>query len=220
MKVQNRSSQKLFGWLVVLAAILFAGVASAQDNKLIVSTGNPDGQLGALSRRPSPGKLETETADDFILTETTVISSATVVGLIPLETPLANISNVEVEIYHVFPTDSANSPSGNVPSRMNSPADVEIDTATRNGGPGTLRFATTLLNANFLVLNTVVNGINKKPDNITHGEGQRSGEEVEIAITFTTPIVLPAGHYFFRPEVQVTGGDFLYLSAPRPIVSP
>ncbi|MGH8628145.1 MAG: hypothetical protein ACREYC_23725 [Gammaproteobacteria bacterium] len=32
------------------------------------------------------------------------------------------------------------------------------------------------------------------------------------------PIVLPAGHYFFRPEVGVTGGDFLYLSAPKPIV--
>ena len=218
--MQNRSSQKFFGWPVLLAAILFAGVASAQDNKLIVNTGNPDGQLGALSRRPSPGKLETETADDFFLTETTVISSATIVGLIPLEAPLADITDVEVEIYHVFPTDSVNPPSGNVPSRMNSPADVEIDKATRDGGPGTLRFATTLLNANFLVLNTVVNGINKKPENVTHGEEQRSGEEVEIAITFTTPIVLPAGHYFFRPEVRVTGGDFLYLSAPRPIVSP
>ena len=116
--MQDHGSQKLFRWLIVLAAILFAGVASAQDNKLIVNTGNPDGQLGALSRRPSPGKLETETADDFILTETTVISSATIVGLIPLETPLADITNVEVEIYHVFPTDSANPPSGNVPSRV------------------------------------------------------------------------------------------------------
>ena len=184
------------------------------------TTGNADGQLGALSRRPSPGKLETEAADDFILTETTVVSSATIAGLIPLGTPLANITNVEVEIYHIFPQDSANPPSGNVPSRMNSPADVEIDTATRDRGPGTLRFSTSLLNANFPVLNTVVNGINKKPLNTTHGEGPATGEEVEIAITFTTPIVLPAGHYFFRPEVLVTGGDFLYLSAPRPIVSP
>jgi hypothetical protein len=133
---------------------------------------------------------------------------------------LANITNVEVEIYHIFPQDSANPPSGNVPSRMNSPADVEIDTATRDKGPGTLRFSTSLLNANFSVLNTVVNGINKKPLNTTHGEGPATGEEVEITITFTTPIVLPAGHYFFRPEVLVTGGDFLYLSAPRPIVSP
>ena len=36
--------------------------------------------------------------------------------------------------------------------------------------------------------------------------------EFEIDITFTNPILLPAGHYFFRPEVLVTGGDFLYLS--------
>ena len=68
--------------------------------------------------------------------------------------------------------------------------------------------------------NTVVNGINPTPVNVTHGEGPASGEEVEITITFTPPIVLPADHYFFRPEVLVTGGDFLYLSAPKPIVAP
>jgi hypothetical protein len=42
---------------------------------------------------------------------------------------------------------------------------------------------------------------------------------VEIDITFTPPLFLPAGHYFFRPEVQVSGGNFLFLSAPRPITS-
>ena len=40
-------------------------------------------------------------------------------------------------------------------------------------------------------------------------------------VTFTTPFTLPADHYFFVPQVQVTtGGDFLWLSAPRPIVAP
>src|SRR5712672_1771134 len=52
------------------------------------------------------------------------------------------------------------------------------------------------------------------------GEWTKTGEEVAITISFTTPIILPAGHYFFRPEVLVTDGDFLYLSAPRPIVPP
>jgi hypothetical protein len=85
---------------------------------------------------------------------------------------------------------------------------------------GSLRFSTTLLNGNFSVLTTVVNGINKKPLSTTHGEGPETGDEVEIAITFTKPIVLPAGHYFFRPEVLVNGADFLYLSAPKPIVAP
>jgi hypothetical protein len=182
----------------------------------------PDFKLGALSRRPSGGKLETETADDFVLNQTTV-TGATITGLISPATPLANITDVEVELYHVFPKDSANPDplAGSVPSRANSPSDVEIDTATRDGSLGTLRFAVRLLNDNSSVPNKVVDGINKKPNSTTHGEGSATGEEVEIGITFTNPILLSAGHYFFRPEVLVTGGgDFLFLSAPRPIVSP
>ncbi len=31
---------------------------------------------------------------------------------------------------------------------------------------------------------------------------------------------MPAGHYFFRPEVLLTSGDFLYLSAPKVIPAP
>src|SRR5215467_6608007 len=200
--------------------MVLSGAASAQDTKFFVSTGNTDGKLGALSRRPSSEKKETETADDFDLRQTTVISGATITGVLVPATPLANIVNVEVEIYHVFPLDSV-TPSGNVPSRVNSPSDVEIASATRDAIQGTLRFATTLLDPDFLVKNTVVNGINKKPFNTTHGEGPATGVKVEIAITFTNPILLPVGHYFFRPEVLVTaGGDFLFLSAPKPIVSP
>jgi hypothetical protein len=78
-----------------------------------------------------------------------------------------------------------------------------------------------VLNAGFSLDNTVVNGINKLPNTVTtNGEGPATGEEVEVTITFTSPIVLPQGHYFLRPEVLVTGGDFLYVSAPRPILSP
>lgn len=184
------------------------------------STGNADGRLGALSRPASAGKIETETADDFFLQETTAITRATITGLIPAGTPLENITDVEVELYHIFPLDSTNPPSGNVPSRVNSPADVEIASATRDGNQRTLAFSASLLNASFTVANSVVNGINQLPNTATMGEGPRSGEEVEITINFTTPIILPAGHYFFRPEVLVTTGDFLYLSAPRPIVPP
>jgi hypothetical protein len=192
------------------------------------STGSPDGRLGALSQPPNSGPLETETADDFILTETTSITEATIVGLIPAGTSLANLRSVEVEIYHVFSKDSdVSRTSGpptfstpSVPTRVNSPSDVEIDTATRDGSQGTLIFRASLLSPSFSVLNTVVNGINKAPNNVTHGEGPASGEPVQITISFTPPILLPADHYFFRPEVLVTGGSFLYLSAPRPIVPP
>jgi len=184
------------------------------------TAGNPDGRLGALSRRASPGKLETETADDFILQQTTVITQAKIIGLVPVGTSLENIKEVEIEVYHVFPLDSA-PPSGNVPSRTNSPSDVEIDSATRARSSGTLAFSAGVLNANSFVGNTVVNGINKLPTNVTtNGEGPATGEAVEITITFTSPIILPQGFYFFRPEVLLTSGDFLYLSVPRPIVPP
>jgi hypothetical protein len=95
----------------LIAATLTIGVwlaTPAWAERFFFSTGNADGQLGALSRRPSPGKIETETADDFVLQQTTAITQATITGLIPAGTQ--NISNVEVELYHVFPQDSADPP--------------------------------------------------------------------------------------------------------------
>jgi len=183
------------------------------------TTGTPDSLLGAVSRRASPGKLETETADDFTLDQTTVIRRATIIGLVPSGTQPQDIKEVEVEVYHVFPLDSAMPPSGKVPSRANSPSDIEIGTATRAGNSGTLTFSTNVLNSNFGVGNTVVNNL-KVATAPPGGEGSTAGEEVEITITFTSPIILPAGHYFFRPEVLLTSGDFLYVSAPKVIPAP
>jgi len=216
------SKASLIGAALALSACLTTPLWAST---FFFATGNPNGQLGALSRRASPGKIETETADDFLLQETTVITEATIFGLIPAGTPLDNIRDVEVEVYQIF--SDKNSDVGRTsgppdfktpaaPTRVNSPADVEIDTATRERTAGTLAILAQVLSANFMVSNTVVNNISLK----TGGEGPRSGEEVEITITFTSPIVLPGGHYFFRPEVLLTSGDFLYLSGPRPIVSP
>ncbi len=202
------------------AMITAAGMGlatSASAAPFFFTTGNPDGLLGALARSESPGKVETETADDFILAETTVINGATITGLI--NAPVANITNVEVELYHVFPLDSVSPPSGRVLSRVNSPSDVEIEAATRDGGAGTLRFVATPPATGISVGNTVVNGINPNPSR-TNGEGPAIGDQVQITVTFTQPIVLPAGHYFFRPDVLVADGDFLYMSAARPIASP
>jgi hypothetical protein len=183
------------------------------------STGDPDGKIATLSRSASAGKLETETADDFILGKQTVLTSATFTGLLPLGAALSDITDVEIEFYHVFPTDSGPA-SGNVVTRANSPADVEIGSATRDGLAGTLTFTPGLVSSSFTVLNTVVNGINKAPNQFTGGEGPATGQEVEISVDFTTPVDLPADHYFFRPEVLLSSGDFLWLSAPKPIVSP
>jgi hypothetical protein len=201
-----------------LALGLLAGT-SLWSADFSFTTGNPDGLMGAVSRRASPGKLETETADDFTLDQTTVIRRATIIGLVPSGTQPRDIKEVEVEVYHVFPLDSAVPPSGKVPSRANSPADVEIGTATRAGNSGMLTFSTNGLNSNFGVGNTVVNNL-KVATAPPGGEGSTAGEEVEVTITFTSPIILPAGHYFFRPEVLLTSGDFLYLSAPKLIPAP
>ena len=37
---------------------------------------------------------------------------------------------------------------------------------------------------------------------------------------FSKPFDLLADHYFFVPQVELSSGDFLWLSAPKPIVSP
>src|SRR5213595_1762906 len=157
--------------LSLATAILMIGIGLAEPARaehFFFSTGSPDGRLGALSRRPSPGKIETETADDFALTETTVISQAVITGIIvPNTLPLASISQVEVELYQVFPLDSdvgrTSGPptfsTSQVPTRVNSPADVEIDSATRDFLERTLSFSSTLLTSSFTVANSVVNGI-------------------------------------------------------------
>lgn len=204
--------------LAALAALLLASQAPASP--FFFSTGNPDGKVATLSRPASAGKLQTETADDFVVTNSIVISQATFTGLIPPGAALSSIGQVEVEIYHVFPLDTAFPLSGNVPTRTNSPADVEIDEATRDSATGSLSFSATSLSSSFTASNSVVNGINKIPGQKTLGEGAVTGQEVTISVTFNPPIALPSNHYFFRPEVQLSNGDFLWLSAPRPIVAP
>jgi PEP-CTERM motif len=52
----------------------------------------------------------------------------------------------------------------------------------------------------------------------TGGNGQITGQEVEFDVTFTTPFSLLPDHFFFVPQVQVTGGEFLWLSGTRPLV--
>ena len=89
---------------VVVAALAIAACipTPSRADTFIFETGSPTTQLASLSRRPSPGKIETETADDFPLQETTVITGAKIFGLIPSGTPLDNIRDVEVEVYQIF----------------------------------------------------------------------------------------------------------------------
>ena len=201
-----------------IAALTFAAVVMplpAVADAFTFSTGDPDGRIATLSRpNGGPGIIETETADDFILSaQQTSLTQATFTGLIPAG---ATVTQVEIEFYHVFPTDSAFPPSGNVVSRTNSPADNEIAAATRDSLAGTLSFSTTTLSSNFSVSNTVVNGIHKIPNQFTGGEGPTSGQEIQISVNFLPPVDLPADQYFFRPEAALSSGNFLWLSAAGP----
>ena len=184
------------------------------------STGSPDGLIGTLSRPASAGLIQTETADDFILSECVLITEATFTGLLLMAASPTSINRVEVEIYHVFPVDSGTNRTPAVVTRMNSPSDVEIGDATRDTLNGSLTANAMLINPTFSVLNSVVNNIFKSPNQFTGGEGPVTGEEVTITVTFDPPILLPTDHYFFRPEVGLNSGNFLWLSAPKPVNPP
>jgi hypothetical protein len=210
----------------MLKAILYCSTLLAVTSTVALadsftfSTGSPDGKIATLSRSASTGKLETETADDFVTTaQTTFITSATFTGLFVGGATPANVKDVEIELYHVFPLDSTLPPDGNVVTRTNSPSDNNF--AAADGALGQLSFSTKVLNPTFTAANSVVNGIHAMPNQFTGGEGPVTGEEVEFDVTFNTPFVLGPDHVFFRPEVDLgSAGDFLWLSAPRPILPP
>jgi PEP-CTERM motif len=171
--------------------------------------------MATASRPESAGKIEIESADDFVLTSETILTGGTFTGLISAGATLGSIDSVDVEIYRVFPKDSQDPPSGNVPTRANSPSDVAFD--SRGTATGSLAFTASLLNPNFTAANSVLNGIHPSPLQTTGGEGPVSGGEVLFTFTLTVPFDLPADHYFFIPQVELSGTDnFFWLSAPGP----
>ncbi len=206
--------------IAMIAALLVAPVSA---DTLFFSTGNPDGKIAVASRPDTAGKFEIETADDFVLTSDTSISSATFTGLLTGNKTVSDVGDVRVEIYRVFPQDSdVNRTSGaptfsttQVPTRVNSPSDIAF---AERDSLSNLTFSTTDLGS-FSALNSV------QPGGISQasgGDGALSGEEVGFKVQFTTTFNLPAGHYFFVPQVEVAGadGNFYWLSAPKPIESP
>lgn len=210
--------------LAVLAmALVLAGATAAFADPFSFSTGEPDGRMATASRPESHRKIEIESADDFILASETQVDHASFTGLLFHGGP-GEIRQVVVEIYRVFPKDSdVGRTSGpptfstpQVPTRVNSPSDVAFD--TRDSADGTLRVTVSVLDHAFAAANSVIDGINPIPDQATKGDGPLKGQEVRVDVVFDPPFDLPADHYFFVPQVRLrgTGGNFLWLSAPRP----
>ncbi len=207
---------RLISLALALSFLAFLAMPAAAADPTFFSTGDPNGLMATASRPPTAGKIEIEAADDFVLTAPMSISGASFTGLL---TGNATIGQVGVEIYRVFPNDSDTIRTINVVTRANSPSDVAFDSRS---GAGNLSFTTTVQANSFTAANSVLNGINKSPSQTTGGEGAVTGQEVRFDVTFTAPFSLPADHYFFVPQVEVTdpNGNFYWLSGSRPIVSP
>jgi hypothetical protein len=184
------------------------------------STGTPDGKIATISEPANThnSNVEFESADDFVATTETQINQATFTGLLTGGATPADINNVVVEIYRVFPKDSDLARTPQVPSRVNSPSDIAF--AVRDSAAaGELTFQT-LDEGNFTALNSVSTAAKIAVGSL--GNGQVTGKEVQFTVTFTTPFDLPPDHYFFVPQVGLkntapAGSDFLWLSAPKPI---
>ena len=88
-----------------------------------------------------------------------------------------------------------------VPTRVNSPSDVAFDSRNSLSGGG-LDFTPGIINPSFTALNSILNGIHPMPNQTTGGEGAVTGQEVQFNVSFTNQFSLPAGHYFFVPQVD------------------
>jgi hypothetical protein len=208
-------------FLLISGVAVSAALAAAPAGAATVfhfNTGAPDGKLGALSQPADGNHIQTETADDFILGSRTRLTGASFTGLLPTGTKASDIKDVEIEFYHVFPNDSAPA-SGVVTTRANSPSDHEIAGATRDANAGSLSFTTRVDAASFSVGNTVTTGVHGKPE-FTGGDGPFTGEEVSFNVDFLDPVLLDANHFFFRPEVELDNGSFLWLSTAFPVATP
>jgi len=208
-----------------LSLFVLSATLTASASTYFFSTGTANGNMAMASRPASPGKVEIEAADDFFLTDPTLLTSAMFTGLLS-NASTSDISRVIIEIYQVFPLDSdvgrTSGPptfsTAAVPTRVNSPSDVQFDSRD-SSNPLSLTFTSANLGS-ISASNSVLNGINPKPLQTTGGDGAVRGSEVTFNVNFVDPLNLAAGHYFFVPQVELANGDFYWLSGSRPITSP
>jgi hypothetical protein len=203
----------LFACVTCLVCFLVCPASGA----IIYNNLTPNNGIGVATRPGSPGVFEIEGADDFFLSAQTLITSASFVGLIVGGTGTPTITDIVAEMYRIFPLDSNTVRMPNVPTRMNSPSDVAF--ASKDSSLGQLSFSSSVISSTFTVLNSVQpGGIHPSPLQTTGGNGQLTGQEVQINLTFLTPFNLVDSHHFFVPQVALSNGaQFYWMSASRPI---
>ena len=185
-----------------------------QPSPFAFSTGTPDGLVATISEPANAHNSyrEFESADDFVLGKKTAIGNVSFTGLLTGGATPKDVSNVVVEIYRVFPKDSNLHRIPKVPTRVNSPSDVEFvsrDSKDTRPGHG-LSFQAHVLGASFTTLASVSSAAQISVN--SGGNGRVTGEEVRFDVSFgSQPLDLPADHYFLGtgrkqlPDFTLTG---------------
>jgi hypothetical protein len=200
--------------IVFLLSCVFACARIAAATPIILYSNLADTRDMAAASRPAPPSPEIEAADDFILNGDALVTEIKFKGLITGGALNAGATNLE--IYRVFPKDSNTGRTPVVPTRNNSPS----DDAFEERGFADLSSLTVTSLGTVTQLNSVKNGIHTTAPFATGGEGPVTGTEFLFDAILKTPMLLPADHYFFVPQISVTGGDFYWISASRPIAPP
>ena len=178
--------------IFITALLGSAGAAPATADPVFLQHGNSRRQDGGRLRAQAlPLRFrEIEAADDFILTSTTTLTSATFTGLVPQN---ASVADVVVEIYRVFPKDSdVTRTSGpptfstpQVPTRVNSPSDAAF--ASRDNAGAELVFppATSAPSP----LPTACSRAASIPSPTRHGRQRPvTGDEVQFDVSCSRPV--------------------------------
>src|SRR5438094_1445739 len=150
--------------LILLALFSASFIAARINAQVLYNNDFPTDQMAAATRPESAGKIEIESADDFLLPTGGHITAATFTGLLSSGSAISDIGEVRVEIYRVFPNDSnvarTSGPptfsTPQVPTRVNSPADVAL--ADRDSASAGLTFSTAVLNPSFTAANSIQPG--------------------------------------------------------------
>eukprot|EP00276_Gloeochaete_wittrockiana_P020763 CAMPEP_0184340876 /NCGR_PEP_ID=MMETSP1089-20130417/9515_1 /TAXON_ID=38269 ORGANISM="Gloeochaete wittrockiana, Strain SAG46.84" /NCGR_SAMPLE_ID=MMETSP1089 /ASSEMBLY_ACC=CAM_ASM_000445 /LENGTH=282 /DNA_ID=CAMNT_0026668891 /DNA_START=230 /DNA_END=1078 /DNA_ORIENTATION=+ len=204
----------------VLVALKLAVIAIAFESVFALfqfSTGNPDGRFASNIQIDGP---EWESADDFAVCTPKDLASGSVYVLLPKKVnPLIHIAQAHFEIYRIFPNDSAPF-DGKVPSRTNSPSDVDLSPMARDTASGNLRVFPRLVKTSYSVSNSVFRRMFKLPANVTTGgDGPLTGSLYEFNFVFKNPVSLPVGRFFAVFQLKYTSAGASLATFPPLAVS-
>ena len=132
----------------------------AAETPFFFNTGSPDGKMATATRPDVGGPFEIESADDFVLTHSTSITSATFTGLLPAGATRRrcrrrNLPRVSKDSNVARTSGPPTFSTPQVPTRVNSPSDVAFDTRDSTSG---LTFLTRVVTNSFTAANSVQPG--------------------------------------------------------------